>query len=264
MFALDCRLIYSNCLAYNIHPGDENIRAICVESLQAFEEEYNQIVAGVNSRKRVPPNGHWLCHKLLERVIMHTSPGGDVQASYSFLWPIENYYSDGMLPEDYSQLVKYPMDFATISSKLQLWKYNSPTDFIRDINRTLENCNTHWAAHPREGQVYIDASSTLLGELNQGLEMCQDKFRTKPQSKPKPKPKSASKSKHLPGRASSDSVAVAVPDKPESQSAPAADIAATRLQQSTIPQLFAFASSAVRKEECPVHSNNNNRNNNKK
>ena len=64
----------------------------------------------------MPSSDYWLCHKLLEEVIMHTSPGG-IQTSYSFLWPIENYYgfSKDSIPPDYAELVKTPMNFSAVS-----------------------------------------------------------------------------------------------------------------------------------------------------
>ncbi|CAA7038724.1 unnamed protein product [Microthlaspi erraticum] len=86
------------------------------------------------------------CETLLQRLMSH--PNG-----WLFNTPVDVVKHN--IP-DYFTIIKHPMDFGTVKSKLTSGTYSSPSEFSADVRLTFSNAMTY---NPRGNDVYVMAES---------------------------------------------------------------------------------------------------------
>jgi hypothetical protein len=129
----------------NVPAASKDIRKIALDALQQFEKEFSKI--GGRS-PGIPLADRWICHKLLDEVIMHQTRGGE-QPAMHFTHPFNVYYqSDGEVPADYTQLVPTPMDLGTVTASLHLGEYKTFEAFVNDVHLIFANCKSYWHHRP--------------------------------------------------------------------------------------------------------------------
>ena len=93
----------------------------------------------------VPIYDHW--EKAAQRLLMTLSRN---QSAWIFLEPVN--YEQLKIP-DYPTIVKHPMDFGTIKSRLKEQFYSNIVEFTRDIELTFYNCKLYNGEHTSVGQM---------------------------------------------------------------------------------------------------------------
>ncbi|URE39008.1 bromodomain domain containing protein [Musa troglodytarum] len=86
------------------------------------------------------------CETLLKRLMNH-------QYGWVFNTPVDPVKLN--IP-DYFQVIKYPMDFGTIKTRIQLDRYSNPLDFVSDVRLTFTNAKTY---NPPKNDVHIMADA---------------------------------------------------------------------------------------------------------
>ncbi|CAL9112930.1 unnamed protein product [Musa acuminata var. zebrina] len=86
------------------------------------------------------------CETLLKRLMNH-------QYGWVFNTPVDPVKLN--IP-DYFQVIKYPMDFGTIKTRIQLGRYSNPCDFVSDVRLTFTNAKTY---NPPKNDVHIMADA---------------------------------------------------------------------------------------------------------
>ncbi|RZS18481.1 hypothetical protein BHM03_00050761 [Ensete ventricosum] len=86
------------------------------------------------------------CETLLKRLMNH-------QYGWVFNTPVDPVKLN--IP-DYFQVIKYPMDFGTIKTRIQLGRYSNPWDFVSDVRLTFTNAKTY---NPPKNDAHIMADA---------------------------------------------------------------------------------------------------------
>ena len=100
---------------------------------------------------------------------------------------------------DYPIIIKHPMDFGTIKTKLENGQYTSPRDFEHDVNLVFRNATVY----NKPGTVVHELTKTLekvFDRLFLPVKKAMLKREPKPVPKPEPKPKKPKKREPKPGR----------------------------------------------------------------
>lgn len=72
--------------------------------------------------------------------------------AYYFFDPV-NYLALGLL--DYPKIIKYPMDFGTIKTKLSFNAYENEAEFQEDMNLVFDNCILYNGTNKEIGRIAL-------------------------------------------------------------------------------------------------------------
>ena len=147
-FAKDLRRIWGNCLRYNVLLGDP-LRQVGLEMLISSEQYLHLfVIKNLNlsptSSKAYPKLLYcWKsCLEILDAVVSLRNQDDKQQTAHYFLHPA-SFYFKGKLPQEYTDKVKNPMDFGTITSNLIEGIYQTVDAFVKDCKLVTSNCRAY-------------------------------------------------------------------------------------------------------------------------
>ncbi len=107
------------------------------------------------------------CLEILDAVVGLRNPDDNRQTAHFFLHPASVFYLDGKVPQDYTDRVKNPMDFGTITSNLIEGTYQTVDAFVKDCKLVSSNCKAY---HQDPEAEYVIQASRLEEFLSQKLD----------------------------------------------------------------------------------------------
>lgn len=140
-FVADCRLVFSNAKLFN--PPDHVVHKMASDLSKVFEKKWSSLEAKLDSKQggkaathNEPGRGNreWTrgCRRVLKAVYDHPD-------AYPFHQPVD--WKKLGIPE-YPKIVKRPMDLSKVEQRLSQMSYESPEQFIADMDLIFENAKT--------------------------------------------------------------------------------------------------------------------------
>jgi transcription initiation factor TFIID subunit 2 len=142
-FVSDIKLIFANCYSYNI-PG-----TIGYEEGKQLETFFDRTVKGVakgdDPTKKSVVDPMKECDRILKKLFNR-------KESFIFHEPVD---AVGLGIPHYHDIIKQPMDFGTIRSKLKGQQYQTPSQFESDVRLVFQNCRIF---NPPDSSYYRSAN----------------------------------------------------------------------------------------------------------
>ena len=169
-FCADVRRIFSNALRYNTSIKD-SLRPVAVQVLETAELLFKAFfVESSSSDLPYPPLIFcWkLCIEILDTLYNLVNPTDGQPTVLYFLHPV-SYYCGGKFPPDYTESIKKPMDFGTVTANLLGARYQTVDAFANDCRLVLANCRTYYGNRV-DGAIYMEQANRLNEYLTRQLD----------------------------------------------------------------------------------------------
>lgn len=189
-FARNMRRVFGNCLRYNYMPDQRSLRQDVKKMLTKFEQEWEANFSGVS--KKTPFMRE--CLLAVEDVLKLPTKGAQkgVLLCQNFMNPVQ-FYFEGQLPDRYADIVKHPMDFGTVISRIVEADYvqEDLADLRANVDLISSNCERYWTAVsqgplPPYHAVLLEEAKILRDTFSRSLDKLIGKAQASSTSGPAP------------------------------------------------------------------------------
>ncbi len=166
-FVHDLYRIFGNCLRFNNISGDSFrpvARSMCGTSIGLMAIFFPP-------KKPVYPRLLYCwseCLDVLDAALTLKNPDDGYPTIHYFLHPV-SFYFGGVLPQDYVEKVKKPIDFGTITSNLFEGVYQTVQEFVSDCRLVTANCKTYYSGR-NDGVMFVGQAARLEDFLSGHLD----------------------------------------------------------------------------------------------
>jgi hypothetical protein len=173
-FALDMRRVFGNCLVFN-NTAHDSFRPVAVKMISLSEDIMHlfiQCPQNTNGGGRLYQTILYCwkeCLEIIESALELKNPDDGFPTIHYFLFPVFFYYG-GLLPQDYAEKVRTPMDFGTITSRIVEGFYQKVEDFVSDCKLVTSNCMLFYKDRT-DGSIFVGQAQRLEDFLSSKLDL---------------------------------------------------------------------------------------------
>jgi hypothetical protein len=173
-FVVDMRRVFGNCLVFN-NTAHDSFRPVAVKMISLSEDIMHLFI---QSPQNLNGGGRlyqtilycWKeCLEIIDSALELKNPNDGFPTIHYFLFPV-SFYFGGVLPAEYSEKVKTPMDFGTITSRLVEGFYQSVEDFVSDCKLVTSNCKLFYK-DSTDGSIFVGQAQRLEDFLSPKLDL---------------------------------------------------------------------------------------------
>ena len=168
-FVQDLRSIFGNCLRFNSLAND-SFRPVAKTMAETSEDLMHLFIQQMSTQQLYTKLLYcWkTCLQILDQALALKNPDDGYPTAHYFLHPVMFYFG-GSLPPEYSEKVKTPIDFGTITSKLFEGTYQTVAAFVADCRLVTTNCKAFYAGK-NDGVMFVGQATRLEQFLSQPID----------------------------------------------------------------------------------------------
>lgn len=173
-FVMDMRRVFGNCLVFN-NTAHDSFRPVAVKMISLSEDIMHLFIQNhqdLNGGGRLYPTILYCwkeCLEIIESALELKNPDDGFPTIHYFLFPV-SFYFGGVLPPEYSEKVKTPMDFGTITSRIVEGFYQNVEDFVSDCKLVTSNCKLFYTDRS-DGSIFVGQAQRLEDFLSTKLDL---------------------------------------------------------------------------------------------